>query len=251
MRGRLLALAGLLALPSLAAAQLPDLGRPPGQLPDSRFALTPFVGIRIPYTTDDEFVFTEGGPSYRVEETRGGGLVGGVEVEARAWGPLRVLGSLAYGASGDHDITLTSSEGDVTGGLGVDAPQTWLGKLALAYRLPEPRPDNRRFHPAAFVSAGPSLVRMDFEDDAALGTLGDATHHWGVNLGIHTAAAIGSRVAIHLGLEDYLTFWDTDRLAEREAAIYSAFLGREATVDFDGSSSNLLMLRAGVSIRLQ
>jgi hypothetical protein len=245
MRLSVLALAGLLALPAAAAAQDP---LPPGQLPPARFSVTPFVGMRVPYSTGDAFLFTGDGRSFAIDEDRAGGALAGVEAEARVRGPLSVLGSVAYSNAGDYDITLTSSEGERIP-LIADTPDTWMAKLALAYRLPEPRPDNRRFHPAGFISAGPSLVRTNWSESELDGS-GD--NHWGLNLGVHTATTLGTpRLALNLGIEDYLTFWDTDRLAAHEAALYGEFFEDTAAVDFHYSTSNLVMLRLGLSFRFQ
>jgi hypothetical protein len=245
MRLSVLALAGLLALPAAAAAQDP---LPPGQLPPARFSVTPFVGMRVPYSTGNAYLFTGDGRSFVINEDRGGGALAGVEGEARVRGPLSVLGSLAYSNAGDYDIRLTSGEGEQIPLIG-DTPDTWMAKLAVAYRLPEPRPDNRRFHPAGFLSVGPSLVRTNWADSDLDGS-GD--NHWGLNLGVHTATTLGTpRLALNLGIEDYLTFWDTERLAAHEATLYGDFFEDTAAVDFDYSSSNLVMLRLGLSFRFQ
>lgn len=245
MRLSVLALSGLLALPAAAAAQDP---LPPGQLPPARFSVTPFVGMRVPYTTGNAYLFTGDGRAFSIDEDRGGGALAGVEAEARVRGPLSLLGSVAYSNAGDYLITLTSGEGERIP-LIADTPDMWMGKLAVAYRLPEPRPDNRRFHPAGFVSVGPSLVRTSWSDS----DLGDgANNHWGVNFGVHTATTLGTpRLALNLGIEDYLTFWDTERLAEHDAILYGRHFEDQAAVDFDYSSSNLIMLRAGLSFRFQ
>ena len=249
MNFRVLALAALLALPAAAAAQEPL--PVPGQLPASRWAVTPFVGIRVPYGTGDAFVFTSESGDYLVDEERGGGAMVGAEVEGRAWGPLSVLGSLAFGNSGEHVITFTDRSGG-TSRVSMGSPEVWMGKVALAYRLPEPRPDTRRFHPAAFVFAGPSVVRMDFPD-LSTGideSWADGTTNWGINFGVQTAATLGTpRVAIHLGVEDYLTFWDSDRITERDTALYGFLFEEPVEVDLDYSSSNLVLVRAGLSFR--
>lgn len=243
MRLGVLALAGLLALPAAAAAQDPV---PPGQLPPARVAVTPFVGLRVPYSTGDAYLFLSDGSVYHVAEQRGGGALAGAEVEARLRGPLSVLGSLAFGTSGDHEIRLTGSGGETADYLD-DAPETWMGKLALAYRLPEPRPDNRRFKPAGYLLVGPSWVRTSWADGDF-----DAANHFGVNFGVHTAATLGTpRLALHLGIEDYLTFWDIDRLAERNAVLYGREFDDEVGVDIDYDSSHLVMLRAGLSFRFR
>lgn len=246
MRLSVLALAGLLALPAAASAQDP---LPPGQLPSARFSVTPFVGLRVPYTTGNAYLFTGDGRSFHIDEDRGGGALVGAEVEARVRGPVSVLGSLAFSNSGDYNITLTETGAGEEIPLIGDTPDMWIGKLAVAYRLPEPRPDNRRFRPAGFLSAGPALVRTRWSDS----DLGDGSYnHWGLNFGVHTATTLGSpRLALHFGIEDYLTFWDTERLSEHEAIQYSRYFQDEAAVDIDYSSSNLVMLRAGLSFRFQ
>jgi hypothetical protein len=248
MRLCVLALSGLLALPAAAAAQDPIAET--GQLPGSRISVTPFVGVRVPYSAGNAYVGLGDGRVFAIEEERGGGPVAGAEVALRAWGPLSVLGSLAYANSGEHLITLRSESETVR--LVDDAPEMWLGKLALAYRLPEPRPDNRRFRPAGYLVAGPSWVRTDWSnDDEFGGEWTEGANHWGVNLGVHTATLIGpsSRVALHLGLEDYVTFWDNDRLAARDEALYGGTFDDDALVRIDYDVSNILMLRAGLSLR--
>lgn len=245
MRLSVLALAGLLALPAAAAAQDP---LPPGQLPRARFSVTPFLGMRVPYTTGNAYLFTGEGQVFAIDEDRGGGALAGVEAEARVRGPLSLLGSVAYSNSGDYLITLRSGEGERIPLIG-DTPDMLMAKLAVAYRLPEPRPDNRRFHPAAFVSAGPALVRTNWSDTELDGS---GYNHWGVNLGVHTATTLGSpRLALHLGIEDYLTFWDTERLAAHDEILYGRYFEDDAVVDFDYSTSNLVMLRLGLSFRFQ
>ena len=249
MRRSVLALAGLLALPAAAAAQDPI----PGQLPPARFAVTPFVGIRVPYSAGNAYLFTPEGGQYVIDEERGGGPVVGLEAQARLRGPVSLLGSIAFSDAGSTDIALISPEDGTQIPLRADNPSTWMGKLAVAYRLPEPRPDNRRFRPAGYLVAGPALVRTDQHDDEGLGgDLSGASNHWGLNLGVHTATTLGSpRLALHFGIEDYLTFWDTDRLAEQEAAAYAIHFGEGTLVDFDYSSSNLVVLRAGLSFRFR
>ncbi|HEX2190585.1 MAG TPA: hypothetical protein VHG51_16875 [Longimicrobiaceae bacterium] len=249
MRTSVLALAGLLALPAAAAAQEPV---PPGQLPSARFAVTPFVGLRVPYNSGDAYLYTPEGAQYIVQEERGGGAVVGAEVQARVRGPVSLLGSVGYTDSGSTAIALVSGDNGSVIPLRMDNPATWLGRVAVAYRLPEPSRDNRRFRPAGYVLAGPAMVRMDHHDDDALGAdLSGASSHWALNLGVHAATTLGSpRLALHFGLEDYLTFWDTERLAAREAAAYGFLFGPGTEVDIDYSASNLVLLRAGISFRL-
>ena len=253
MRSRVLALAGLLALPTLAAAQggsLPTLPNP-YQLAPARFTITPFVGVRVPYTTGDEYLSTQSQGTYLVQEERAGGVMIGAELQGQVRGPLGVAGSLAYGGGGTTSITLTSQDGEQTP-LTTSGPDMWMGKVGITYRLPEPRSDTRRFHPAGFLVAGPARVRTNFDNDDDSGAdWAKGTTNWGFNLGVHTATLIGSsqRFALHLGLEDFVTFWNTDRIAGRDAAVYGGFFDEDTAVRVDYSTSNVVLVRAGVSFR--
>lgn len=247
MQLRLLALTGLLVLPSLAAAQAPLPN--PYQLPASRFTFTPFVGAQVPYGTGSLMFVTGSSVVWDVQEQRAGGPLMGAEVEARVRGPVSVLGSLAYANSGDTEVTLASREGEVQQWR-VDGPETWMGRVALAYRLPEPDPDRRRFHPAGFLVAGPAVVRLDYDGDDVLAGLSDASTHWGLNLGFHAATLLGSpRLALHFGLEDFLTFWDTGSLARRDQVLLGAIVEDPGVVRYGYTHSNIVTLRAGLSLR--
>jgi len=248
MRPSVLALVGLLALSTAAAAQEPA---PPEQLPVSRFAITPFLGVSIPYSTGTTFVFTEEFGSFAFQDERGGSAAAGLELEARVAGPVSLLGSFVYSGSTEQRTTLVSEEGDVTSLLS-DTPEMWMGRLAVSYRLPEPRPDNRRFHPAGMIFVGPALVRTNWADGDLGDDLDDITH-WGINFGVHAATRLGSsrRVALHLGLEDYLTFWNTDRLVARETVRFGRLFDEDTVVDMDFNASNLLLVRAGLSFRFR
>lgn len=247
MRFRVLALAGMLALPSVSAAQTPIVN--PEQLPPlRRFAITPFVGVQAPYALGERLFFTDGDVVWGVREQRAGGPMAGAEVETRVRGPVGVLATVAYVNTGDSDVRLVSTDGEEQAGR-LDGPDVWLGRVALSYRLPEPNPDNRRFHPAGFLVAGPSLVRLGHANNFA----GDATRtstHWGLNLGFHAASTLGSpRLAFHLGLEDFVTFWDTDGLRRYDESLYGAILGEPVEARYDYATSNVVTLRAGLSFR--
>lgn len=247
MRFRVLALAGMLALPSVSAAQTAIVN--PEQLPPlRRFAITPFVGVQAPYNLGERYFFTDGDVVWGVREQRAGGPMAGAEVETRVRGPVGVLATVAYVNTGDSDVRLVSTDGEEQAGQ-LDGPDLWLGRVALSYRLPEPNPDNRRFHPAGFLVAGPSLVRLGYADEFG-GNGAGASTHWGFNLGFHAASTLGTpRLAFHFGLEDFVTFWDTDRLRRYDEALYGSILGEEAGVRYDYATSNIVTLRAGLSFR--
>lgn len=256
MRLGVLALAGVLAIPAAAAAQ--DTGgfaaQPPADLvPYTRFAITPWVGLRVPYGTGDYFVFTEGGDQFQLDEDRGGGAAVGLNAEYRLTGPLNVVAGVAYSAADEDELTVTTvGSTTTTSAFLSDGPEMWFVKAGLQYRLPDPIPDNRRFHPAAYVTVAPSLVVMDFPDIEGLDSddVNGSSTHFGLNLGVDAVTNLGSRgLALSFGLEDYLTFWDQDRIRVRDEALLGNLFEEPVTVDYDSNSANILVLRAGLSWR--
>ncbi len=252
MRLGVLVLGGLLALPAATAAQTPGGfgGEPsPDLVPYTAFAVTPWVGLRLGYGSGSYFVFTEAS-QLRVTEARGGGAAVGVDMEARVGGPLSVVGGVAYSGADQDEITFEALDGSRST-LSADGPSVLFVKAGLQYRIPDPLPDNRRFHPAAFVTVAPALVVMDWpEYEGFDGDVGGTSTNFALNLGVNAVSRIGTRgLALAIGLEDYVTFWNQDRARRRDEVLLGAILEEPVTVDYDSRLSNLLMLRLGASWR--
>lgn len=257
MRFGVLALAGALALPAAAAAQNNGgfASQPPADLvPYTRFAITPWVGLRVPYGTGDYFVITEAGDQFQLDEDRGGGVAVGLDAQYQIRGPLNLVAGVAYTAADEDELTVTTLGGatSTTEVFLSDGPEMLFIKAGLQYRLPDPVPDNRRFHPAAYLTVAPSLVVMDFPEIEGLDNedvTGTSTH-FGLNLGAEAVTNIGSRgLALSFALEDYLTFWDQDRLRLRDEVLLGGLFDDTVTVNYDSNSANILMVRAGLSWR--
>jgi hypothetical protein len=61
---------------------------------------------------------------------------------------------------------------------------------------------------------------------------------------------IGSRgLALSFAVEDYLTFVDQDRIRVRDETLLGEFFEEPVVVDYDASTNNILILRAGLSWR--
>lgn len=251
-----LALLGLLALPATAAAQdRPLLANepPPERLPDHRFAITPYVGVRVPFNTGDQVIFLEGGDQFRFSSERGGSGMVGLNAEMRLRGPVNLVVGGAYSGREQDVLTVVGQDSSVTL-FELDGPAIWFAKAGVTVRLPDPIPDNRRFHPSAFVTVAPSLIWLDWADiDGAPDDLNGSSHHFGINLGIDAVTRLGATGgwALTLGLEDFITFWDTDALLVRDQAIGETVAGEPVTIDYDYSTSNILALRLGVSYRFR
>lgn len=242
-RCRSLLLVLLLAVPTFAAAQeVPTL-------PRARVSITPFTGYRIGFTASGRLTLSAGADSVSgvFEEERGGGAVVGAQLEFRAVGPVNLIGAVGYGRSGE--IRVTDPSTPQAGAERVSAPGVWLAKAGLAFRLPDPVPDSRSFHPAAFITVAPAVVREEFVPGFA-GADAEPVNHFALSLGADIVTAIGAPwIALHIGAEDFITFWSTD---ERELRT-EEFLFRQLQVPVDSEytydPSHIPVLRVGVSFR--
>jgi hypothetical protein len=254
MRFGVLALAGLLALPAAAAAQ--DNGgfasEPPVDLvPYTRAAITPWVGFRVPYGSGDYFVNTESGTQFQLNEDRGGGAAVGVDAAYQVTGPLNLVAGVGYSGADQNTLNVVDEDGNVTR-FQADGPEVWFLKAGVQYRLPDPVPDNRRFHPAAYVTVAPALVWMDWPDFEGFDAddVNGSTRNFALNLGFDAVTNVGSRgLALSFTVEDYLTFVDEDRIRVRDEALLGDFFEEPVVIDYDASTNNILVLRAGLSWR--
>jgi hypothetical protein len=242
---RVIALAGLLAFPAAARAQTTI---PPGQtgpqLPYARFSVTPYLGVRVPVTTGREFQFQNGEATstHAISRERGGAVLAGAEAEYRFLRHWSLVGSAATSARGNDVLTLETPSSSDT--VGVDGDRFLFAKAGISYRLPDPSPDTRRFHPGGFITVAPALVRI-----ARRGTA--AVNNFAANVGLAATAPLGSdrRLAFQLGVDDYLTFWNKHKLEAQDAAAFSTPTV-PVTVHYSYSTSNLLVLRLGGSWRI-
>jgi hypothetical protein len=255
MRFGVLALAGLLVLPAVAHAQNNGsfAAQPPAELvPFTRFAITPWVGVRVGYGSGSYYAVTEGGDQYRLHEERGGGAAVGINAEYQLTGPLNLVAGAAYSVANEDEVTFTPIDASRSITYINNGPEVWFFKAGAQYRLPDPMPDNRRFHPAAYITVAPSLLVMDHPEIQGLDNddVNGSTRHFGLNLGVDAVTNIGSRgLALSLGFEDYLTFWNEDRLRARDEVLLGGQLEEPVVIDYDAASANILMLRAGLSWR--
>jgi hypothetical protein len=243
--------AGLLALPAVAGAQSRPVYAPephPQQLPHSRWAITPYIGARVPYNTGTFYVTGANGADLQVEEEREGSPALGLNADFFFRRVFGFTAGVAY-SSAPQDIVTFGTPGDSLpeGRFITDAPSMWFAKAGITARLPDPRPDDRRFHPSAFVTVAPAIVFMGEHGGQG------RTQHFALNLGADATTRIGrSGFAFQIGLEDYITFWNTDDFLERDAARFGSeprFEGGPVAIDYNYSTGNILMARFGISYR--
>lgn len=254
MKFGVFALAGLLAFPAAGGAQTGgfEAQRPSNLVPVTRFAVTPWVGFRVPYGAGESVVYNpETTEQFSVHENRGGGWALGLNGEAQVSGPLSVVGSVAYSAADEDNVRFVAQD-STEFGFHIDGPEMVFLRAGVQYRLPDPVPDDRRFHPAAFVTVAPAVVFMDYPDFEGLDAddvTGTSTQY-ALNLGFDAVTMLNSRgVALSIGVEDYLTFFDTGFAQRRDQIVLGTYLEDDVTIDYDYSYSNVLLVRAGISWR--
>ena len=254
MRFGVFALAGLLAFPAAAGAQSGGFeAQPPSNLvPVTKFAVTPWLGFRIPYGTGGGHVFTlTDEQQYQVAEARGGGWALGVTGEAQVKGPLSVVAALGYSAASEDEVRFTGRD-SLTFGYEIDGPEIMFVKAGVQYRLPDPMPDERRFHPAAFVTVAPAVVWMDYPDFPGVidDEVAKTSTQFALNLGLDAVTMLNSRgLALSFGIEDYVTFFDADHARRRDQLFIGSYLEDSVEIDYDYTYGNVLLFRAGVSWR--
>lgn len=257
MRRSALALLGLLALSLPAAAQTGLTTQdPPERLPSARFAVTPFLGVRVPYSSGRYVVFSESGSQFTVQEERGGASAVGLNLEARLRGPLSFIAGASFSGREQYILQIDQTFGDEDDDSTIqrvqaDGPAIWAAKAGVAWRLPDPNPDTRRFHPSAFLSVAPAIVWVDWEEiDGVEEDLTRSSRHFALDLAADATSRIArSNFAVNLGLEGMVTFWDFDALRVRDETVFAGEFEEPVVVDYDYSASTILFLRLGVSYR--
>jgi hypothetical protein len=253
MRIGVLALAAAMVVPAAVQAQANPGFVPephPNVLSFARFAVTPFVGLRVPYGSGTYYLLFDDGTQFRLNEDRGGGTALGLQAEAQIAGPLNFVASGTY-SSGNEDVVHFRDGSTDLGSIRFDGPAIWFAKAGLSYRIPDPAPDTRRYHPSAAITVAPAVVFTRPRGfDGAGAEIRRNRQHFALNLGVDAAHRIGSRgLALHLGVEDYITFWNASGMRVRDEALFGEVFEEPVLVVYDRTHSNLFIMRLGVSFR--
>jgi hypothetical protein len=260
-RHTLVAAAGLLLLTSPLAGQTPPLfatEREPRTVPNAILSITPYFGLRSPLVSDRQAtVVLPGRHPIAVDltgERRGGGIAG-AEAELR-FGPIGFVASLA--ASNPDPILVTSET--PTGAISqvsTDGASVFFARAAISYRFAEPADEDamRKYRPAAYIAIGPAIVREDYSGDGLL-SLGDddddIVDNWALAISLKGIQPLGTRhVALHFGLEDYVTFWNTHDAEQRRLERFLDLQpGTVLDANFDYDETHILIVHIGLSFRL-
>ncbi|CAN5125526.1 hypothetical protein BH20GEM2_BH20GEM2_18160 [soil metagenome] len=246
IRPRRLLLAALFFLPLPAAAQLGL-----ETLPRARVIVSPYFGARATHDTRVELGVNDGSEAFAslTEERRDGTQLVGGQVEVRVFGPLGVVAALAHSPASDIDFVRFDPglPPDTSFGIG---PELWLGKLGISYRLPEPSRDTRRFRTAGYISVAPAFVREDPRDNVGVQPeFREPITNFAVNVSGDASISLGTpRLALQLGIEDYITFWNGEAHARQFERFFER-IGDPADVSADYDTSHIIVPRIGISLR--
>ena len=207
--------------------------------PQPRLSVSAFTGVRVPFGGGLASVFVPGG-GFLVRQDRTGSPLLGVDAQLRLRGRVSLLAGGVYSQTGQVQYFLT----DTTFFQGPDwvAESTdpmWFGKLGLAARFERARSitDTRR-GPSTDLFAAAAVVR-EFEEI-----------HPAVNFGFRGSFPMARGVELVVGLEDYLVFWDQEKLSPAITDIVQGFQEDEVEgVVLHYSTSNIFQLHLGVSLK--
>jgi hypothetical protein len=242
------ALVAAFLLPAAAGAQyVPDSDDGWGP----RLRVAPFGAIAFGVTRiEDTYVVPATGEPYFSEHevALSGGPAFGAVVDYRFSGRFSVHGgaALAFRSETDHFVehepaTTWEQEGS----------RVLLAKLGLGVHLREPVSELqiRQLTASAFVA--PAFLRdMPRTDIVFNGESLGASNAFGVNFGFDGELPLTSEITVQFGLEDYLVWWDEDRLARWADAFWTGALQEPATTEVSTGPTNNFLARLGVSFAL-
>lgn len=237
----LLALAG--GTPAFAQAVLETSER--GRLADGR--LTLFIAYAPRFTrTENRQLLLESGSRHGDFEVRNGpGRGAGAAFEMRAFDGVRVATSFAWiGRSSPSYPSLVDDTEDAR------PADVLLSRVSVAVRLEESTSALQRRNLYTSLHAGPAYVLEIPRAPAPAGTPLRAMGSWGFSAGFDAEAAIGSRVVLHAGAEDYVVYWNEDELGRRHDEAFAAQGLRTATI-VRANASHAWLLRFGVAFILR
>jgi hypothetical protein len=253
------AAATLLLATSPLAAQTPPLYSPdraPRPVPNAFITITPYMGLRSPLVSDRQATVVLPGVipmAFDLQAERRGGGIAGAEAELR-FGAVGLVASLAV-TNPDDILVTTETESGLISQTTVDGASVYFARAGISYRFPEPRDEDglRKYRPAAFISIGPAIVREDYGDGMfALDDDDDTVDNWALAISIKGVQTLGTdRLAVHFGLDDYITYWDPDDAEQRRLERFLNLQpGTVLGSDFDYDETHILLVHIGLSFRL-
>jgi hypothetical protein len=258
-RRTVVAAALLLSAAPPLAAQTPPLyeSDDPRPVPNAFLTITPYVGLRSPLLSDRTTTIVLPGAIPRMfelqSERRGGGIAG-AEAELR-FGSVGLVGSLAVSNPDQFLVTSQTDQGTITQ-THADGPHVYFARAGISYRFADPGDEDgmRKYRPAAYIAIGPAVVRQDFDGGVLdLADEDNTVDSWALAISLKGVQTLGTdRLAVHFGIDDYVTFWDEDD-AQQQRRLERFLDLRPGTVldaNFDYDETHVIMVHLGLSFRL-
>jgi hypothetical protein len=242
------ALIAAAVLPASVSAQYGTV--PDGPIWGERLRVTPFAGVAPRVTRNESLSVLLNGTSYdfALSSDLGAGPAVGAEIEYRLYERFSIIGGGLLIARGEVFET-DQSTGEFLARPGSDF---LIAKLGLAVRLREAVSDLQLRNLTATAFAAPAFIREVPGTDLLLpaGAV-EAMNSLGVNVGVNASIPLPwQSVAVQLGFEDFMVFWNEGALASRNDAILAdAGLLTETRVQAD--LSHMVLFRAGVTWRIR
>ena len=229
MRKLPLLLALLLASPALASAQ-------------PRLTVTPYLGVRGPYGGNDVVQVYLPESNFVLEQERSGSGAVGADLALRLYGPISLVGGGTYTRTGQvRYFTSDTSFFRTPELVAARSDGMWFAKLGLSARFePSRSASELRRKPSTDLFVAAALVE-EFDDA-----------HPALNFGFQGSLPAAPGVEFVAGVEDYLVFWDQERLAPDVGAIVQRFYADEEVqgVVLHYDLSNIFQLRVGARLTL-
>lgn len=238
-----LALASL--LPGAALAQV----APPGPRGPAVVRITPFIGWATPVTRKETWSYVDGSGATARDQVRtylAGGLAGGVALQLRLSGPFSVMGAVTYLDRDDAQFSVNNGDRWIFTG-----SRNILAKAGFGLELRDPNADMtvRRLSAGAFVAPFYLIEKPKSIAGIQASDLFATAHHVGLNFGATGELPFAhDRLALQLGIEDYLIFWNEAQLQRLPDWLLDAPAGNGTAVEAETTSQWLL--RAGITVRI-
>lgn len=251
--GRCLAAALVLltSLPAIVSAQVARLGVEEPFAPGG-LTVSAFAGYRFNFTVEFDRVVDVAGQqilSFAREEVDAAPIIG-ADLTFPIGGRFAVIGSAAYGVSGSTRTTVAAPDGSAE--FVYDGGNFIFAKAGFSYQFLDRAPEYALNRVAAMASVAPAIVRIDPPAAGVSVFSDDAVTQFGIAVAANGIIPLRPwpYIAVDLGVEDFVTFWNTSEVATRLARTEGERLDATVRTEVKADPTHIFMARVGLRIRL-
>ena len=222
----------------------------PAQQP--RMRISPWIGWLPAVTRTEEWVNSNGAGTNTfvdIEYTLDDGYAVGFNVDVRVHGPWNAFGGAMFATRGDSEFAMRDS----TDAFEINGSRFLALRAGASYVLSQRDSEMALRRLSGSVHVAPFYLRempraeIGFDDSAVF----QGSDHFGLSVGATGELPFATdRLALQVGVDDFITFWNDDALARLPAAFFDdEATGTVSRVESD--VSHQWLVRAGISIRLR